>query len=284
MRENARFSFQKMIDSLRFTAPLAQATQATPEAGATPIAAIRETATPAPTSTSAPVGSPTPVVHVVESGDTLLGIAVQYDVTVEDLEAANGIDDPTKLRIGQELVIPIGGYTPSGAGAVTATITLSPTVTETVVTRVTRGATVTPTQTLTATAEETQVAATVEATRGAATPQPPPGTAAAGATAAATPEPTATSAPRPTPTPAEVALSGKIVYPVYSAERMLQGQPGSYDVYMSDPQGTNHQLLAYNGSQPSLNSGGDLLAYKSWESTGRASRPECSTSWKASPA
>jgi Tol biopolymer transport system component len=45
---------------------------------------------------------------------------------------------------------------------------------------------------------------------------------------------------------------------------MLQGQPGSYDIWMSDPQGSNRQVLVSNASQPQLNSGGDLLAYRSW--------------------
>jgi Tol biopolymer transport system component len=38
---------------------------------------------------------------------------------------------------------------------------------------------------------------------------------------------------------------------------------------MSDPQGNNLQLLVPNGSQPHLSSGGDLLAYRSWEPSGR---------------
>ncbi len=60
-----------------------------------------------PTPTFTPSPSPTPVMHIVESGDTLFGIAFEYGVAVEDLQAANGIDDPNALSIGQSLVIPL---------------------------------------------------------------------------------------------------------------------------------------------------------------------------------
>jgi LysM repeat protein len=42
----------------------------------------------------------------VQAGDNLLGIAIQYGVTVEALQEANAITDPRLLQIGQELVIP----------------------------------------------------------------------------------------------------------------------------------------------------------------------------------
>jgi TolB protein len=67
----------------------------------------------------------------------------------------------------------------------------------------------------------------------------------------------------------EAPLTGKIVYPVYVPERTLQGQPGSYDIWMSDPQGTNQQVVVYDASQPHLNKGGDLMAYRSWNPDGR---------------
>jgi LysM repeat protein len=74
------------------------------------------TPTPVPTATSAvpptPRATSTPrpdgaVVHIVESGDTLYGIAFQYDVDIEDLRSMNagslGAND--MLYIGQEIVI-----------------------------------------------------------------------------------------------------------------------------------------------------------------------------------
>jgi LysM repeat protein len=57
-----------------------------------------------PTLTLTP--SPTPIAHTVQSGETLLGIANQYGVSVESLQEANGILDPRRLQVGQELIVP----------------------------------------------------------------------------------------------------------------------------------------------------------------------------------
>jgi murein DD-endopeptidase MepM/ murein hydrolase activator NlpD len=46
------------------------------------------------------------VKHKVEKGQTLYRIARTYGLSVDELMAANGIEDPTSLQIGQELVIP----------------------------------------------------------------------------------------------------------------------------------------------------------------------------------
>ena len=45
--------------------------------------------------------------HVVKAGDTLWRLAQEYQVSLEDLRAANGIEGET-IRIGQTLTIPIG--------------------------------------------------------------------------------------------------------------------------------------------------------------------------------
>ena len=50
-----------------------------------------------------------PVVHTVQSGDTLNRISQQYDVSVEDIMAANGLSDPNIISVGQQLTIPVGG-------------------------------------------------------------------------------------------------------------------------------------------------------------------------------
>ena len=65
-----------------------------------------EALTPVPTNTPAP--TPTPMIHVVQPGDTLLGIALQYNVTLDELQQANGVLKPETLQIGQEIVIPTG--------------------------------------------------------------------------------------------------------------------------------------------------------------------------------
>ncbi len=45
-------------------------------------------------------------VHVVAAGESLLGIAVRYGVTVEEILALNQLDNPDSIFIGQELIIP----------------------------------------------------------------------------------------------------------------------------------------------------------------------------------
>jgi len=47
--------------------------------------------------------------HVVAKGETLIQIAKQYGVTVEDIEQLNKITDAKKLQIGQSLKIPGSG-------------------------------------------------------------------------------------------------------------------------------------------------------------------------------
>ncbi|MEZ4673621.1 MAG: LysM peptidoglycan-binding domain-containing protein [Caldilineaceae bacterium] len=44
--------------------------------------------------------------HTVQSGESLLGIATQYDISVSSLQDANGILDPRTLQVGQQLIIP----------------------------------------------------------------------------------------------------------------------------------------------------------------------------------
>ncbi|MEJ2555518.1 MAG: LysM domain-containing protein [Anaerolineae bacterium] len=78
---------------------------------ATPLATVppRATFTPAPATpapTATPTVTPTPIVYRVQSGDTLLAIAAEFGVSAEAIQEANGIIDPRRLQIEQELVIP----------------------------------------------------------------------------------------------------------------------------------------------------------------------------------
>ncbi len=50
--------------------------------------------------------TPTPITYTIQSGDSLLAIAEQFDVSVESLQDANGITNPGALQIGQELIVP----------------------------------------------------------------------------------------------------------------------------------------------------------------------------------
>lgn len=66
-------------------------------------AIIRPTdAAPPPT----PTPSPTPRIYIVQSGDTLGGIALQFGVTVEAIVTRNNLDDARMIRTGQKLIIP----------------------------------------------------------------------------------------------------------------------------------------------------------------------------------
>jgi LysM repeat protein len=62
---------------------------------------------PTPSPTVPP--SSTPVTYTVQSGDTLLDIAIRLGVDPEALMAANGLDDPDTLSAGQVLVVPVPG-------------------------------------------------------------------------------------------------------------------------------------------------------------------------------
>jgi LysM repeat protein len=57
------------------------------------------TATPAPTACA-------PTAYAVQDGDTLLAIAIEFDVTVDAIIEASELDEPDFLSIGQELTIP----------------------------------------------------------------------------------------------------------------------------------------------------------------------------------
>lgn len=69
-------------------------------------------ATPAP-SAGQPTDAPdptgpdaTPATYTVRSGDTLVGIAGRFDTTWQVLAELNDIEDPGRLRVGQELTLP----------------------------------------------------------------------------------------------------------------------------------------------------------------------------------
>lgn len=61
-----------------------------------------------PIDTATPTVTPTPIIHVVQSGEILMNIALEYGVSVEAIQAANGIEDPRFLQVGQRLLIPTG--------------------------------------------------------------------------------------------------------------------------------------------------------------------------------
>lgn len=94
------------------THPAAVAGPCVETAATSPVSSVGAASTP---SLSAPAASVTvtPSVYVVQSGDTLGGIAERYNVPVEKLMVANNLTDPNLLHPGETLVIPLEGYVPT---------------------------------------------------------------------------------------------------------------------------------------------------------------------------
>ena len=202
------------------------------------------TDTPTPTPTDTPSG---PLVHTVTSGDTLGGLSVQYDVSVAEIVAANRLSNKNViLRLGQELIIPLPGL-PTEQSTFTSTAEIArqrsssrPVPTSSLI-RSTATATPVPT--------DTPVPTEVVVEEPTDTPE---------VEEEATPEPTET----PTPEPAAV-LSGLILYPAYSSEI------NSFNIWRSNLDGTEQEMVIFNASQPNVNRSGTLLTYRSWDTSNR---------------
>lgn len=64
------------------------------------------TPTPSPTFTVTPTPTPGPLIHTIESGQTLSIVASLYGVTAEQVAEANGMELSAMLSVGQQLSIP----------------------------------------------------------------------------------------------------------------------------------------------------------------------------------
>jgi LysM repeat protein len=76
---------------------------------AAPGATLATTAISNPIAIATPIGSGLPgtgTVHIVRSGEVLVNIAAIYGVSVDAIMQANGMTNPNRLDVGQELVIP----------------------------------------------------------------------------------------------------------------------------------------------------------------------------------
>jgi LysM repeat protein len=71
-----------------------------------PTGSPEPTPVPLPTAPATPAPKPTYRTYVVKAGDTLSGIASRFHTTVTKIANLNHISDPSKLRVGQVLLIP----------------------------------------------------------------------------------------------------------------------------------------------------------------------------------
>ena len=81
----------------------------TPSPAATATDAPTSAPTPPPSQT--PSGAPTPFIYTIKAGDNLYNIALEYNTSVAAIMAVNGLQS-NQLRVGQQLIIPVGTTTP----------------------------------------------------------------------------------------------------------------------------------------------------------------------------
>lgn len=76
-----------------------------------------------PTSTPIPPDLPrgTKVTYVVQSGDSLAGIASDFNSTVDDIVKTNDLADANAIYVGQQLTIPVNLVTPTATRPPTST-------------------------------------------------------------------------------------------------------------------------------------------------------------------
>lgn len=86
------------------------------------------------TEQTAPEPAPNATTYVVQSGDTLSGIATTFGITVDELAGANGLIDVDSITPGDELVIPMKpvevSVVDTGQTSTTAPPTTPPPVTQ----------------------------------------------------------------------------------------------------------------------------------------------------------
>src|SRR3990170_3110015 len=109
-------------DALTPTLTATRRVTLTPYLTVTPSRTLHSSPAIVRTSTPRPSPTATPITYKVVRGDTMLGIALRYGISLEDLLAANMGVDPQFLSVGAELVIPLGDSAP----AVLATATPLP--------------------------------------------------------------------------------------------------------------------------------------------------------------
>jgi hypothetical protein len=81
---------------------------------------------PLPTATLIPSNFRGTIEYVVQSGDSLAGIANLFNSTIEAIIQENSITDPNALLIGQLLIVPVNLVTPTATRVTSTPITPGP--------------------------------------------------------------------------------------------------------------------------------------------------------------
>ncbi|MCY4464319.1 MAG: LysM peptidoglycan-binding domain-containing protein [Chloroflexi bacterium] len=123
----------------------------TPESTSETTATEESGLEPSPTlsPTPEPTATPATVTHVVQEGETVSSLALQYGTTIAAIGTANQLDPRNVIFVGQRLAVPVSGFEAQFIEAVSASAT--PTVTATATATATPVPTDTPTPTLTPT-------------------------------------------------------------------------------------------------------------------------------------
>lgn len=87
-------------------APAATAAASSGTTGASGASGAAATPTPTASATATPRPTPANNTYTVKPGDTLTGIADQAGVTVDAIQRANNITNPTAIQVGDTLTIP----------------------------------------------------------------------------------------------------------------------------------------------------------------------------------
>ncbi|HUF36958.1 MAG TPA: LysM peptidoglycan-binding domain-containing protein [Anaerolineales bacterium] len=72
------------------------------------------------------VSPPDFINYTVQPGDTLSGIAFDFDVSVEEILAANDLDNPDTLDVGDVILIPVGGAVPEATAPPSTAVSATP--------------------------------------------------------------------------------------------------------------------------------------------------------------
>jgi LysM repeat protein len=93
---------------------------------------IGQVASAVPTTAPTKAPSPTPHIYIIQSGDTLLAIAQEYGISIDDLMSTNRLESADSLTAGQELIIPKaeGASGPSATSEVDSQTTATSTPSE----------------------------------------------------------------------------------------------------------------------------------------------------------